>query len=125
MSNQDNWVPEIFYEEADSGLTSNIPFIAVPEDREMPQLLYVFESRETGEIEPGPEGEELPVTEIDLHQYADMSILKHRLTKPAYDDVRAALGLEPLVDATIKGHEITENIRTLVGETLLGEEVSD
>ena len=123
MNNQENWVPEIFYEEADSGLTSNIPFIAVPEGNEMPQLLYIFESRETGEIEPGPEGEELPVTEIDLHQYADMAILKAQLAPEAYDAVRDALGLESLASASVKGHQITENIRMVVGESLLGEEV--
>ena len=123
---QDNWVPEIFYEEGeDSGLTSNIPFIAVPEGKEMPQLLYIFESRETGEFEPGPEGEELPVTEIDLHQYADMAILKSRLDGPSYDVVRLALGLEPLAQAAAKGHQITNNIRMVVGESLLGEEVPE
>ena len=71
----ENWVPEIMYEEAqDEGLTSHIPFIPVPPDMEMPSLLYVFESRETGEFEPGPEGEELAVTEMELHQYADMNV---------------------------------------------------
>ena len=72
-----NWVPEIFYEEADeSGLTSHIPFIAVPEGEQMPGMLYIFESRETGELEPGPDGEDLPVIQLDLHQYADMATLK-------------------------------------------------
>jgi len=106
-----HWVPEIVYEEVDSGLTSNIPFIAVPSDEDMPNVLYVFESRETGEIEPGPEGEDLPVSEVSLHQYADMGILKTRLTLDVYDQVRAVLGLEPLKDAVEKGSRITQKIR--------------
>ena len=55
MNNQ--WVPEIYYEEADeTGLTSHIPFVAVPDGEEMPRMLFIFESRETGDFEPGPDG---------------------------------------------------------------------
>ena len=75
-----HWVPEIMYEgESDESLTSSIPFIPIPEGEEMPRVLFIFESRETGAVEPGPEGEELSVTELELHQYADMLILKNRL----------------------------------------------
>ncbi len=73
------WIPEIMYEESEDGLTSKIPFIQVPETEEMPGILFVFESRETGEFEPGPDGEEMPVTELDLHQYANMATLKEKL----------------------------------------------
>lgn len=106
-----NWIPEIVYEEAEDGLTSNIPFISVPAQEEMPKILFIFESRETGEYEPGLDGEELPVTELDLHQYADMAVLKEKLDPPSYDVVRAALGLEPLKEAAEKGKTITNNIR--------------
>jgi hypothetical protein len=109
-----NWIPEIEYEEAEDGLTSKIPFVQVPEGEEMPVLLYVFESRDTGEVEPGPEGEELPVTEITLHQYANMNYLKTRMPFVEYDNLRFSLGLEPMRDAAIKGHEITTNIRQKV-----------
>jgi len=111
-NNKGNWVPEIMYEESEEeGLTSQIPFIMVPQDEEMPNLLYVFESRDTGEIEPGPDGEDLVVTELDLHQYVDMSILKQGLTGEQYDVVRSVLGLEPLKAAQVAGHKITEEIR--------------
>ena len=109
------WIPEILYEESDGGLTSNIPFIQVPVDQEMPTLLYVFESRETGEFEPGPDGEELPVSEMDLHQYADMAVLKERMSVVEYDNVRFSLGLEPIKTAAIKGRKITGNIRQNLG----------
>ena len=108
------WIPEIFYEEEDSGLTSHIPFIHVPDGEEMPNILFVFESRETGEFEPGPNGEDLPVTEIDLHQYADMAILKNNLSIIEYDNVRFALGLESIKTAAIKGKEITSNVRVAI-----------
>lgn len=114
MSNS-NWVPEIFYEEADeSGLTSHIPFITPPDDEEMPKMLFIFESRETGEFEPGPDGEDLPVTQLDLHQYADMAILKEGLDVATYDKVRNVLGLQTLAEATEAGQALTERIRSAV-----------
>ena len=123
MDNKSDWVPEIAYEEAEGGLTSKIPFIQVPPEEEMPQMLFVFEARETGEVEPGPDGEELPVTELDLHQYANMAVLKKNLSFIEYDNVRYALGLESFNTATIKGKEITSNIRVnLEGEGTTPEE---
>jgi len=106
------WVPEIMYEEDETGFSSHIPFIQVPQEEEMPRLLFLFESRETGEFEPGAEGEELPVTELDLHQYANLSYLKEKMTLAEYDYLRICLGLEPLETAVEKGRDITENIRT-------------
>ena len=106
-----HWVPEIMYEEAGDELSSNIPFIQVPSSEKMPGILFIFESRESGDFEPGPEGEEIPVVELDLHQYADMGSLKRGLDPLTYDLVRSALGLEPLTDAVEKGQRITESIR--------------
>ena len=105
------WVPEIYYEEGNDGLSSQIPFIAVPKEEEMPKMLFIFESRETGEFEPGPKGEELPVTEMTLHQYADMEYLKVGLTPAEYDRVRDVLGLQPMKQAVESGRQITQNIR--------------
>ena len=104
MSN--SWIPEIMYEE-----DSNIPFIMIPQGNEMPKILYVFESRDTGQTEPNSEGDEVPVYEWDLHQYADMVVLKDRLEHEIYDKVRDALGLEPLVTAATKGEAITQKIK--------------
>ena len=108
MSTQ--WIPEILYEETDEG-PSNIPFVMVPDDEEMPLLLYIFESRDTGEFEPGLEGNEVPVVQWDLHQYADMASLKDGLDPETYDRVRTCLGLEPLLNASLKGSRITNAIR--------------
>jgi|TARA_R110000824_G_scaffold311398_2_gene498552 hypothetical protein len=111
-----NWVPEIYYEEADDdiGLTSHIPFISPPADEEMPRILFIFESRETGEFEPGQGEEDLPVIQLDLHQYADMAFLKDGLDASTFDKVREALGLQPLTDAAAEGSRITERIRSIV-----------
>ena len=105
------WIPEILYEDSEDGMTSKIPFIQVPDGEEMPNLLFVFESRDTGIFEPGFDGEELPVSEIELHQYANMAVLKKKLSWVEYDNVRFALGLESLKDAAVKGQKITSNVR--------------
>jgi len=105
-----SWFPEIMYEETDEG-SSQIPFIMVPQGEEMPKLLFVFESRRTGNFEPGLEGEEVPVYEWDLHQYADMAVLKNKLSPSIYDIVRSSLGLEPLAIAAAKGSAITNKVK--------------
>ena len=111
MSDSKVWFPEITYEEIDSGISANIPFINVPLKEEMPKILFMFESRETGEFEPGPEGEKLPIVEMDLHQYADMNYLKTRLDIQTYNKIRYALDLEPLEEASIAGAALTQKIR--------------
>jgi len=113
LSNRQHWVPEIMYEESqDQGLSSSIPFIPVPKNEQMPKILFIFESRETGDFEPGNSGEETPVFDMELHQYADMSILKQNLKEETYDEVRNALGLEPLKSAVQKGLKISESIKS-------------
>ena len=112
----EKWFPEIMYEENEEGVSSKIPFVLVPNDQVMPSLIYVFESRETGEYEPGLEGEPLPIIEMDLHQYADMLVLKNNLSEELYDKVRLALGLETIQAATKKGESITSNIRKNIKE---------
>jgi hypothetical protein len=107
------WIPEICYEE-----DSNIPFINVPKGEEDPALLFIFVNRSTGEFEPGPKGEELPVMEMDLRQFADMKILKERLPEQTFDAVRTCLGLQPLKEATVAGKEITKKIAKNIGGDL-------
>ena len=106
-----NWVPEIVYEDDENGMTSKIPFIMVPKEEEMPKILFMFESRETGEFEPDSEGNPLPIVDMELHQYADMFYLKKGLHPAVYDMVRSCLGLKPLKEATASGSTITNKIR--------------
>lgn len=108
---KNNWIPEIMYEESDDGMTSNIPFIMVPKGQKMPNVVFIFESRETGEFEPNEEGDPVPIMEMDLHQYADMQILKEGLDSNTYDVVRNVLGLQPLREATAAGKKISDKVR--------------
>ena len=54
----------------------------------------------------------MPIVELDLHQYADMNILRDQLSASLNDEIRQALGLEPLREALVAGIRITENIRS-------------
>ena len=110
------WFPEIMYEENEDGSSSKIPFVVVPKEQQMPTFLYVFESRETGEFEPGLDGNPVPILEMDLHQYADMLALKQNLAPDLYDEVRVSLGLKPLEEAVAAGRDITNNIRKNIEE---------
>jgi hypothetical protein len=109
--NSKQWIPEIVYEEGEGQL----PFIHVPPEQDDPKLLFIFVSRQTGEVEPGPEGEDIPVLEMDLRQFVDLSVLKAGLTEGEYDKCRSLLGLEPLRTAVEKGKSITKNVRDNVG----------
>ena len=106
-----NWVPEICYEEDSNGLSSHIPFIHVPQGKKMPGFIFIFESKETGEFEPGEDGNPLPIFDMDLHQYADMSVRKQKLSSKDFDKVRLALGLEPLKEASAKGQKISKKVK--------------
>ena len=98
------------YEEG-GGPASHFPFIVVPKDQEMPKLLFIIESRDTGERERDAEGTEHVVMDMEMHQYADMAALKRNLDPENFDRVRCALGLESLAVAEQKGQKITEAVR--------------
>jgi len=113
MSNKNkHWVPEIVYENDDGeGQLGNLPLIHVPNGEKMPTFLLIWEATDTGEFEPGPDGEELPIVQWELRQYAHMDVLKSKLSHEDYDKVRVALGLQPLNEATKSGQQITAKIR--------------
>ncbi len=111
MSDKRKWVPEIMYEEyEEDSMTGGFPFIQTPPDKEIPDILFIFGSQETGEFEPDLEGEPQPIVEMELYQYANMQYLKEGLSPDVYDLVRDCLGLEPLNVATTKGMQQSEKI---------------
>lgn len=101
------WIPEIVYEEGGS----KIPYIHVPDGVDDPAVLFIFLSRQTGEMEPGDDGDDVPIVEMDLRQYVDMSTLKSRLPEDVYDQVRSVLGFLPLREAEKRGREISQGVR--------------
>ena len=118
-TNKRKWVPEICYEEyEESNLSANLPFIQVPIDKEMPDTLFLFGSKETGEFEPDSEGNPQPIMEMELYQFANMKYLQDALSPTDYDLVRTSLGLLPLNEAREKGlksaHDQTLKIKDIL-----------
>ncbi len=100
------WVPEIVYEEYEgTGLTDGLPFITIPNDKEMPGILFFLGTSDTGELEPDENGDPQPIVEVEVYQFACMKYLEEALTPEDYDKVRVALNLEPKLEARAKGVE--------------------
>jgi len=111
MTEKRKWVPEIMYEEYDEeNISGGLPFIQIPDNKEMPDILFIFGSQETGEFEPDMDGEPQPIMEMELFQFANMQYLKESLDDDTYDAVRTALGLETLNAAREKGMKTSEKI---------------
>ena len=109
--NPRKWVPEIMYEEyEEENISGGLPFIQIPEDKEMPDILFMFGSKNTGEFEPDLEGDPEPIVEMELYQYCCMQYLKDALEPAVYDTVRVALGLRPLQEAVKQGMKISGKI---------------
>ena len=107
------WVPEIVYEEyeeTETGLTNGLPFIACPENKEMPGILFFLGTHETGDFEPDIEGNPQPIVEVEVYQYACMKYLEEELPEETYDQVRIALGLETKLTARKKGLETSKKM---------------
>lgn len=124
MINRSKWIPEIVYEGDEEEQFGSLPMIHVPPSETMPNVLFIWEVQETGEFEPGLNGEEVPVIEMDLRQYVMMDSLKAavkngKLTLEDLNKVRTALGLKPLAEAVALGHQITQNVRDSVAHNEL------
>ena len=111
------WVPEIVYEEYEgSGITDGLPFINIPNDKEMPGILFFLGTQETGEFEPGEEGEPQPIVEVEVYQFACMKYLEEKLSEDDYDKVRLALGLESKLSVRAKGLKKSEEMANDIAE---------
>ena len=104
------WTPEIYYQENKDGLTNGLPFINVPENFDMPGMLFIYEARDITE-----EDNELE-KEIILRSYANMEILKSNLDIRTFNKVRLALGLKKLAEAKKKGSKITKKVNKSLGD---------
>jgi hypothetical protein len=88
-----NWIPEILYEDSPDGLTGQFPFIPVPSNEIMPNMIFIFESRESGEFEPGSDGSEMAIVDLDLHQYINIKFIQKILGDDAISSIRNELKL--------------------------------
>lgn len=104
-------VPEILYEvDAQGNQVSQIPYIEVPVNKQMPPVLFIFEYRHTGETEPDEKGREVPVLDQIPHKYLDMEFLKEKLPSHINDIVRTCIGLEPLKKAQSEGQKVLDKV---------------
>jgi hypothetical protein len=105
-------IPLILYEEPSSSEEKGIPFpyIEVPKDGTMPPVLFIFEYRHTGEVEPDANGREAPIIDMIPHKYIDMEFLKQKLTPELNDMVRVAVGMKPLTVAKEEGQKILDKV---------------
>ena len=94
------WIPEIFYEESQEGLTKGLPFVSIPKEKAMPSALFICEVRDA----------EDDMKDLAVHMFANMTVLKQELDEESYNKVRSALGLEDLASATEKGQKITDEL---------------
>ena len=94
------WIPEIFYEETQEGLTKGLPFVNIPKDKAMPSALFICEVRDA----------EDDMKDLAVHMFANMTVLKQELDEESYNKVRSSLGLEDLATATEKGQKITDEL---------------
>jgi hypothetical protein len=109
-------VPEILYEAPSypGAKTSPIPYIDVPKDKKMPPVLFLFESKETGEFEIGDKGMPEPIIEQIPHRYVDLNFLFERFEKiempEMKDNIRMMLGMEKEAIAKKLGEEKVSKI---------------
>jgi hypothetical protein len=115
------WVPNIYYEENDKGITGGLPFIDIPIGHSIPACLFICGAKDyrdlSQETKDNLDLEHLE-KEITIHSYANMTVLKEKLSPELFDEVRIAIGLQPLQIALLEGAkktlEIQKNIDNLI-----------
>lgn len=108
-------VPEICYDEPLPGQSANqFPFILVKNGNDMPPVLFIEERRETGETEPGPNGESIEIVDSLMHKFVDMEVLKEKLPPHLNNMVRTALGMKPLEEASVSGQALLDKVMAAV-----------
>ena len=109
MTNSDKWIPEIFYEENNAGITSGLPFVNIPEEKEMPSSIFLCGVRDIKN--------EIEQKDVTIHMYCNMTYLKEHLDSETLDKVRLSLGLKPLAIAQEEGEKITKAVNDNITNT--------
>jgi hypothetical protein len=110
MTDKRNWIPEIYYEEGSDGMAGQFPFVQIPNDKDMPSMLFILGSKETGETTPSSTGEPEPIVEMEMYSYVNMQQLQDVMSFEAYDQLRMMIGLKPLDEATKLGFHQSEKM---------------
>ncbi len=105
MTDRTNWIPPIYYEEDAEGITRGFPFIEIPQDKDMPNCLFIY-GMKTLDTKIDDEFEK----EVIMYSYANMSVLKDKLPPVLFDEVRMALGLKPINEAISAADKMLENV---------------
>lgn len=110
-------MPLILYEEPSSRGEKAIPFpyIEIQKDKEMPPVLFIFEYKHTGEVEPDENGKEAAIIDQIPHKYIDMEYLKEKLSPETNDIIRVAVGMKPLKVAQVEGQKVLDRVFAKVG----------
>jgi hypothetical protein len=115
MAQEKYELPEICYDEPVPGQPANqFPFILVKSGKKMPPVIFIEERRETGETEPGPNGEPVEIVDSLMHKFVDMEVLKEKLPPHLNNIVRTTLGMKPLEEATVSGQAILDKVMAAV-----------
>jgi hypothetical protein len=112
MTNKKYKIPVILYESEEQSL----PYIEVQQSDAMPPALFIQEFKHTGEFEPSSDGEDAPIIDMLVHMYVDMEVLSKKLGTDLYDQVRVAVGLQPLQKARQEGQKILDKVYGNVNE---------
>jgi hypothetical protein len=110
LNDKRNWIPEIFYEEGTDGMAGQFPFIQIPVDKDMPTMLFMLGSKETGEFTPSSNGEPEPIVEMEMYSYVNMQQLQEVMPFEDYDRLRITIGLKPLDEASRLGMQQSEKM---------------
>lgn len=102
-------LPEILYDEPQPGHPANpFPFINVKKGGQVPVVLFIEVRQDTGETEPGDNGQAQEIVDCLMHKYVDLEHLKAKLPPHLNDIVRVALGMKPLAQAQSAGQVILD-----------------
>lgn len=110
MTDKRNWIPEIYYEEGSDGMAGQFPFVQIPNDKDMPSMLFILGSKETGDTTPSSTGEPEPIVEMEMYSYVNMQQLQDVMSFEAYDQLRMLIGLKPIDEATRLGVEQSQKM---------------
>lgn len=112
--------PVIMYEESEDGPPNPIPYIITKENDPMPPLLFIEEVFETGEHEPGAEGNPEPIVEYTMHQFINTKVIEEKLGSKDFDKFRVKMGMKPKDKAVKDGEKllkkVEEKLATLKGK---------